>query len=248
MRLDITMPAVLRPAILEQTLDSLLWHVRAGARELRLFLHIDEVGPGSLIEMRALAEDQVTQCITHVNTEPSLNVAMKWLWSQDLEPIFLHCEDDVLFTCDIDLEPMFELMEAYPHMAYLAIPRRGFHEGDITSDHNLQHWLDVRGAFHWRAGKYRLSFGPGLVRREFAQRAAELIQCNAVDPEIQFHHRNAELQAWTDEWTFATFARVGDARAVRDIGKEGRSAGGWVKSVQPTGTTWIRQEGHGCDS
>jgi len=249
-RLDIAMPAVLRVSVLEQTLESLRWHVDVdtGWWGPRLFLHIDCVGPDTPAEVCTLARYYCDQCIARVNAEPSLNKAMKWLWSQDLADIFLHCEDDVLFTRDLDLDPMFALMAAHPEMAYLAIPRRGFRPGDITSDHNLTHVPDAGGEFHWREGKYRLSFGPGLVRREFAQRAAELIQVNGVDPEIQFHFQNPELQAWTDGWKFATFAKVGDTRAVRDIGKSVRVAGGWVKTVAATGTTWTKTEDASCAS
>ena len=249
-RLDIAMPAVLRVSVLEQTLESLRWHVDVdtGWWGPRLFLHIDCVGPDTPAEVCTLARYYCDQCIARVNAEPSLNKAMKWLWSQDLADIFLHCEDDVLFTRDFDLDPMFDVMAAHPKMAYLAIPRRGFRPGDITSDHNLTHVPDAGGEFHWREGKYRLSFGPGLVRREFAQRAAELIQVNGMDPEIQFHFQNPELQAWTDGWKFATFARAGDTRAVRDIGKSVRVAGGWVKTVAATGTTWTKTEDASCAS
>ena len=247
-RLDIAMPAVLRVSVLEQTLESFHWYVDTWRRNLRLFLHIDCVGPDTPAEVCTLARYYCDQCIARVNAEPSLNRAMKWLWSQDLADIFLHCEDDVLFTRDFDLDPMFDVMAAHPEMAYLAIPRRGFRPGDITSDHNLTHVPDAGGEFHWREGKYRLSFGPGLVRREFAQRAAELIQVNGVDPEIQFHFQNPELQAWTDGWKFATFARAGDTRAVRDIGKPVRVAGGWVKTVAATGTTWTKTEEAPCAS
>ena len=238
--IDITMPAVLRASVLARTLKSFERYVHLGARDPVLFLHIDCVGPSTPGEVHTVASGAFASCMSRVNSEPTLNAAMKWLWSQDLGEVFLHCEDDAEFTRAIDLDAMFAIMAAHPDMAYLAIPRRDFWEGGNASDQNLEHRPDPSGQFHWRHGKYRVSFGPGLVRRTFAQRAAELIEINDVDPEIQFHAKNDTLQAWVEKWTYATFAKPGDGRAVRDIGRAVRNNGGWVKNVGPRGTTWAK--------
>jgi len=245
MCLTVTMAAVLRPEVLERTLDSLHHYVLGPwGGPTRLVLNVDPVGAGTPAEVVAVARQWFADVVVHHPERGSLNAAMAWLYVQPKDgDVFLHCEDDVEFQRPVDLAAMLDAMARVPDLAYLQFPRRGFRDGDITSDHNLAHeWAGIGYGFHWRTGKYAMSFGPGLVRSIFAEVAGPLIT-PTPDPEVQFHLKNEDLMAWTSRWRYGTWAQPGDERAVRDIGKPARAAGGWEKFVSEHGTTWQKEGG-----
>ncbi len=233
---EITIPAVRRATILRATVHSLLSNLDGLLdRDLQVFCNIDPVGDSAVNDMLSVFVDSFSDYkVKSDQTFGSLNYAMKWLWAQPQEDIFLHIEDDVEFVRHVDLDAMMSIMWAHPKMAYLQIPRRNFTGQE--SDRLLQHEYTDDG-FCWRQGKYRMSFGPGLVRRDFARRAAELIKPHP-DPEIQFHLSNDALQAWESQWKYATFGSIGDTKAVSDTGRVYRN-GRWKKVVTEQGTTWM---------
>lgn len=232
---EITIPAVRRDTILRATVQSMLSNLDGLlTRDLHVFCNIDPVGDSTIDEILSVfIDNSLKHKVRSDQTFGSLNYAVKWLWTQPREEIFLHIEDDVEFVRHVDLDDMMSIMRAHPKMAYLAISRR-----DLTGQEScrlLQHEYTNDG-FCWRQGKYRMSFGPGLVRRDFARKAAELIKPHP-DPEIQFHLSNEALQKWESQWKYATFGSIGDVKAVSDTGRVYRN-NRWKKVVTQLGTTW----------
>jgi len=242
MRLDIAMPAVQRPLPFGLTLYSLCHHVLPEDNSrCRLVVNIDPVGPGTFAEMMAAIGGCFNWIEAHQPAgEPSLNRAVCWVWRRVQTPVFLHVEDDVEFLRPIDLQAMLACMEREKDLAYLAIPRRGFRPGDITSNKALKHTWEKDSGYHERTGQYAMSFGPGLMRTEFVKAAAALIQ-PTPDPEIQFHQHNLRLQTLASKWRYATWAKPDDPPAVRDTGRMVRLQCGWKKQVtEVDGTRWVK--------
>lgn len=232
---EITIPAVRRATVLRATVRSMLSNLDGLlTRDLQVFCNIDPVGDSPLNDVLSVFTDNFSNCITKSNQSfGSLNYAIKWLWAQPREEIFLHIEDDVEFVRHVNLDAMMAIMLTHPEMAYLQIPRSPLTGQE--SSHLIQHEYTNDG-FCWRQGKYRMSFGPGLVRRDFARKAAELIKPHP-DPEIQFHMKNEALQEWESQWEYATFGSIGDVKAVSDTGRVYRN-NRWKKVVTQLGTTW----------
>ena len=90
-RIDITMTAVLRPALLEGTLKTISEKVCRNRDGFRLIINVDQVGekvkPMKVVNVAKKYFDDV---IYNIADEPSFPKAVKWVWSQATAPFILH--------------------------------------------------------------------------------------------------------------------------------------------------------------
>ncbi len=235
-QIDITMPAVLRPAVLQESLRSFVTGLLHDTGRFRLLINIDPVGSGTREEVEAVCRQFFEHVVVNAPAQGSLNAALRWLWGVANSEFILYLEDDILLKRSVDLAEMMAHMRKRPRLAYIQISYVDFRKND-GNDINVQHEY-LGDGLHLRKGKYEMSLQPALMRREFAAAAARLIH-DDDDPEIQFHANNPALQDLVSQWEFATFARPGDSRAVQDIGIRDRNETGYTKFVDGGSTTWL---------
>ncbi len=235
--IDITLTAVQEPWILEAALASIRRYVASDDVNLRLLVNIDPVGEGTADDTEKVCQQYFQHRLVRRPAKPSLNEALKWLWRQAQTDIVLHWEDDHVAERPINLPAMLDVFSVQSNLAYLQLPRISF--TDLIDSQLLQHqrWQDE---MYRRCGQYRMSLQCSLIRRAFIAKAADMIHLRC-DPEIQFHTKNTELQAWTDKWEYATWVKPGDSRAVRHIRKRRRPNAAWQKMQSNRGTIWERK-------
>lgn len=237
--IDITMPAVRRPEILAQTLDSIGSYLLPNLSGFRLIINVDPVGSGTTEDVLDVARQHFDgRVIANTPERGSLNAALRWIWTHAKSHKILYWEDDVEITRPIDFDELCKALDRDFGMAYMQIPWESFETPSDRNTRGVQHEDRGDGVFI-RKGQYRMSLQPALMRRTFARHAATLLHDDA-DPEVQFHKDNPELQAYCDRWRFGSFAKPGDPRALRDIGRQGRPDHAYKKiDFGKGGTSWV---------
>lgn len=242
--IDLVMPAVLRPAVIERSLTSLRRCIFTDPRGVRLVINIDPVGDGTAEEVRAVCKRHFEDCLFLApgpGERGSLNAALKRTWGASETPFVFYSEDDIEILRPVDLDAMLALMRERPRMAFLQLSQfdipaaNEFCEHEITQRRIGDHLLQ-------RFGKYKMSLQPCLMRGEYAKRCAELMR-PVPDPEVQFHGGNDVLTAYVESWEYGTYAKAGEGYIVSDEGMRDRDKRaepeGYTKVVLPTGTTWV---------
>lgn len=237
--MDVTIPAVLRPDVLDAALASCVYHLWGGRTDgLRLIINIDPVGPGSRDEVTAVCRRYFPGRLKYRFTEQgSLNEALRWLWFHVKSDVFFYTEDDVHILRDVDWQHFQKCFAAHPEMASLQLPQHDMPALQDFEEHGVRQVYIGDGVFR-RGGQYKVSLQPRLLRRDFAARAAALIH-NEHDPEIQFHKSNPVLTAWAAAHEFGTYAVPGQAKIVKDSGVASRLNSGSAKMVWKGQTKWV---------
>ena len=167
--IEVTVPATLRPEVWRRSLDSFARYV-ADPAGFSWYVHLALVGDGTPEEMMQVGVDFGIEVTWHSTGNGSLNDAMRTLWALPRGEVFLHIEDDVEFLGPVSLDAMLAQFAEIDRLAYLAFRRPGFPLDAVGLVETEQD-----GAIAWRGGKYRMSFGPGLVSGQFARTAAPMI-------------------------------------------------------------------------
>ena len=110
-KIDITMPAVVRPALLEGTLKSIVENVVDDMKRFRLIINVDPIGerikPAKVVRT---AQKYFPNVVSNIASKPSFPNAVKWVWSQATAPFILHWEDDIDILRKIDINDMIKIM------------------------------------------------------------------------------------------------------------------------------------------
>lgn len=229
--IDITMTATLRPEILNRTLKSFKKHL---FRDFYapLFINIDPVGPGKLIQMFDIFYQYFPPCSVNVNapSKPGFGRAFKWLWNQPHAPWIFHLEDDWELLRAINPQEMINCLKANPDLALLRLPWK---PTGLQSMKNWRYFFPWNGQFFECPKEFKREVGfcghPSLIRREFVQNTIKYLD-ETRNPEKQFHHGPPELMAEIDKWRYGVFAKPNEPPAIRDIGREWMVKNSWRKA------------------
>lgn len=106
MILDVTIPATLRPELLERTLCGFVSRVRTSMQP-RAIINIDKVPAGNLDKISdiiTVVEKYIPLRAVFVAEFPSFAAAVRRVWRGSSAPFVFHLEDDWRFLRDIDLD------------------------------------------------------------------------------------------------------------------------------------------------
>jgi len=120
------MTAVLRPAIIERTLRSIVERIcKEYVDNFTLIINIDPVGEEGCTQqdILKLAYEHFTHVRARMPAEPSFPLALKWCWEQVSAEYVLHAEDDFEFVKDIDINHMVDIMDKHQDLALLRFDR-----------------------------------------------------------------------------------------------------------------------------
>ena len=256
--IDIVMTAVLRPKIVERTIESYVDRIcKDHIDKFNLIINIDPVGEGvSQEEILKIAQRYFPDTIYNMPKEPSFPLALKWCWSQASTNLVLHTEDDFEIAKDLDIAHMISIMEQYPQLAMLRLDRGT--DWDNPKD-DMGGPTIQRGSYKWKynpdgfyvSPNWRGSFStsPSLLRLDFMLGIIPFLR-DGVSPERvtmfarwlhEFYGKPGKMQLrkHLQHWKSAIYAVP---LALRDQGRPWRDAHGFKKPKGNRGikSTWVR--------
>jgi hypothetical protein len=241
--IDITMTAVLRPKILNKTLQSIIENVVDNIDRFRLVINIDPVGQ-DIDPMRVIgiAKSYFPNVKWNIPYEPSFPRAVKWVWSQSDSPFIFHWEDDVKILRKINVNDMIRILLKYDTLSSLRLYR------DRTPRAKSFHTFSCKWRYNadgfYMASDWRKQFGlnPILIKRQFIDQALPRMR-DDINPEKQFRESQEYMRPVIKEWRYGLYTKPGEARLVD--GRQGqiwKNQVGWDKPEGVTFTKWVKKE------
>jgi len=239
-KIDITMTAVIRPAILEETLVHIKNRVCRGRDGFRLILNVDPVGENvKPMKVVKTAQKHFDDIVYRVAPEPSFPKAVKWVWSQSTAPYVFHWEDDVNILRKIDVDMMIEILKKYEKLSSLRLYKAKIPKTKTFHTFNCK-WTYKKDGFYI-ASDWKKQFGlnPILIKREFIEEAVTRMVDN-VNPEKQFRFSQKYMRPLIQKWKYGILGEPGDARLI-----DGRKGENWKNKLglqKPNGRTFLKWE------
>jgi len=237
--IDIAMTAVLRPALLNGTLKTIIKYVVDDVNRFRLILNIDSVGenvhPSKVIEV---AKKHFPNIVYNIAREPSFPKAVKWVWSQTTAPYVFHWEDDVDILRKININKMVQILESNPKMSSLRLYKGRTPPNKKWMTTFLCRWVYNDDGFYL-AKDWKKQFGlnPILIKKQFIDEAIVCMR-DDINPEKQFRSSQAFMNSVIKKWEYAIFANPGESRII-----DGRKGQAWKDKMgfqKPKGETFLK--------
>jgi len=239
-KIDITMTAVIRPAIFEETLVHIKDRVCRGREGFRLILNVDPVGENiKPMKVVKTAKRYFDDVVYRIGDEPSFPKAVKWVWSQSSAPYVFHWEDDVNILRKIDVDVMISILKKYEKLSSLRLYKAKIPNSKSFHTFNCR-WTYKKDGFYI-ADDWKKQFGlnPILIKREFIEEAVTRMVDN-VNPEKQFRFSQKYMRPLIQKWKYGIFGKPGDARLI-----DGRKGKNWKNKLglqKPKGRTFLKWE------
>lgn len=157
MEIEICVPAINRPKLIEQMISSFCNHIKGiDFSKSTIYLNVDPVpiiyGREKVIEV---CKKYVGNVIYNLPLKPHMSVAFKWLLKQtkDTSKYFFFINDDWLFVKDIHIKELIERIEKYNEIKQVAINTNWTHQGnnnpsDFRISKNNKYKTDQFDMFH----------------------------------------------------------------------------------------------------
>jgi len=229
MRLDITMTAVQRPAILERTLKSFRDNLfRPNLLiDYQLIINVDPIGelvPISYIH--DLCADYFPHPIVVTQARAHFGRAFHRVWSmadlRDANFIF-HLEDDWECTRTVDLYKMIDIMRRDERVAILRLSTVGCDGDYYYSMKQWGHRFPWNGNFYEipseDQAKLRVSGHPSLINPKFIHDVLPHMNPES-NPEKQLREGDPVFGPIIKQYRFGVFNTPGLPANIRDIGRE----------------------------
>lgn len=258
--IDILMTATLRPAVVDQTLASIVDRIyKNDVYRCDLIINVDPVGedvPQSVIV--DIARSYFPRVICNLPDSPSFPLAAKWVWSKATTEYVINAEDDYEVVKDIDLDHMISILDQYPKLSSLRLDRGvGWEDpqpamGPLSITRGEHRWYYQEDGFYLsNTWKRTFSLNTSLVRTEFLKQAIPFIR-DGISPERILMWAKFIQRAWKGEkldrlqkmlasWDYGIYAVP---LAIRDIGRPWRAEHGFHKPKGNRGikSTWVRKD------
>jgi len=222
-KIDITMPSVIRPALLEGTLQTIVKNVVDNIDRFRLIINVDPIGekikPGKVVKT---AEKYFPHIISNIASVPSFPKAVKWVWSQSTAPFILHWEDDIDILRKINVNEMLKIMDKHRDLSSLRL-----YKHTTPKNRKSMHTFSCRWTYNiegfYVANDWKKQFGlnPILIRRSFIDEALPRMR-DDINPEKQFRFSQKYMRPVIQKWKYAIYAKPGESRLI-----DGRKGQRW---------------------
>jgi len=238
---DITMTAVLRPALLRGTLKTIVRNVVDDINKFRLIINIDPVGENvSPQKVVKVAQQYFPNVIYNIAKEPSFPKAVKWIWSQATAPYILHWEDDVDILRKIDINKMIRILQNHPKISSLRLYKDRTPRNRKYMNTFLCKWVYNKEGFYLaRDWKKQFGLNPILIKKEFIDEALPRM-IDEQNPEKQFRVSKKFMRPVIKKWKYAIFANPGEPRLI-----DGRKGQAWKDKIgfqKPKGCEFLKWE------
>lgn len=236
--IDITMTAVLRPAILSETINNIKKHVcKKEIDRFRLIINIDPIGenvsPEKIIKV---CKKNFNNVIYNIAKTPSFPKAVKWVWSKSDAPFVFHWEDDVDILYDIDIDKMIDILNKNKELSSLRLYKAPTPNKQVFSTFGCK-WANRKGFYLASKREKQFGLNPILIKRAFIDEAVSRM-VDHINPEKQFRASQKYMRPLIMKWTYGLYTYPGAPRMI-----DGRKGQRWKNSMgldKPRGQTFLK--------
>lgn len=237
--IDITMTAVLRPKVIDKTLESISRNIVQGTSRFRLILNIDLIGekvkPKIIVKIAKKYFKE--NLIFRVSEEPSFAKAVIWTWKTSTSPFIFHIEDDWKITKPININNMLEILLKYKELSSLRLYKYSTPKRKVFTTFGCK-WRYNKDGFYIADGwKKQFGLNPILIRREFLNEALPQMR-NDVNPEKQFRDTQPYMKLIIEKWKYGLYTKPGSKALAIDTGTVWRRNTNFVKPKGKPFLTW----------
>ena len=261
MKIDICMIGVVRPAMIKETIQSLVDNMLNDDHEYRMIVNVDPVGERKYSQedvLGVIAEfDYFHEITSRLPSKPSVVKAVNWVLNQAETDLVIFKEDDIKILEPLNLNGMIETLNCNPKISSLHTDKWG-----TRLDHarTLDEGMKIkRCGFEW---EYKLngpfqrfylakqwqraySFLPNLTRIEFIQGAKKYIMPRVGQSPTNIMKGKAgdidgTLFKFLKSWGYAYWTQPDMPKQIEDLGKEWKQKRGWKKPPRGVWQTWVK--------
>ena len=220
-KVDITMTAVLRPSILNQSLSTIVKNIVDDQDRFRLIINIDPIGENvNPMKVVRTAQKHFKNVIYNVAEKPCFPAAVKWVWMNSDAPYVFHWEDDVSIFRPINIEHMIEIHKKFSDVAALRLFINDTPNGEIISVFRTKWRYNKHGFYIADDWKGQFGLNPNLIKKEFIDEAIRVLR-DDINPEKVFRPVYEWSVPLISKWKYALYTNPGDKILVSGMGSEG---------------------------
>ncbi len=220
-KVDITMTAVLRPSILDQSLSTIVKNVVDDQDRFKLIINIDPIGEDvDPMVMVKVSQSHFKTVVYNIPKEPSFPKAVKWVWMNSDAPYVFHWEDDVSIFRPISIEHMIEIHKKFTDVAALRLFIKDTPNSKEMSVFRTIWRYNKNGLYIADDWKGQFGLNPNLIKREFINEAVHVLR-DDINPEKVFRSVYSWAVPLISKWKYALYTNPGDKILVSGIGSEG---------------------------
>lgn len=225
---DITMTAVLRPSVLNQSLSTIVKNVVDNQDRFRLIINIDPIGEEVCpMKMVKIAKSHFNTVVYNIPEKPSFSKAVKWVWMNSEAPYVFHWEDDVSIFRPIDIKHMIKIHKMFPEIAALRLFIRPTPNKKVISVFRSLWRYNKHGLYVADNSTEQFGLNPNLIKKEFIDEAIYVLR-DDINPEKVFR----PIYKWSipliSKWKYGLYTKPGDKTLVSGLGSEGHV---WKKKL-----------------
>jgi hypothetical protein len=240
-KIDICMTAVLRPKIIDETLDLIIKNVcNNNIDRFTLILNVDPIGENiKPVKIVNIAQKKFKNVIYNITKKPSFPLAVKWVWKQTTAPYIFHWEDDVNILRKIDIDNMIKILEKYKKLSSLRLYKANIPNKLTLLTFNCKWKYNKDGFYLATDWKKQFGLNPILIKKSFIKEGVKLMVDN-INPEKQFRYSQKFMRPLIKKWQYGIYAQPGDKRLI-----DGRKGQRWKNMIhldKPKGKTFIKWE------
>jgi len=228
-KIDITMTSVLRPGIVNETLESFCNNLFTEKSRYRLVINIDPVGEKvKAKEVVKVCQKYFDDVVYNIPNKPSFPAAVIWTWKNSRSDWVFHLEDDWKINSKVDINHMISILNKYKDVACLRMSKHPLPRRKIIKLFRSNYSFKPEGFFIGQDRKAQFGLNPVLIRGKFIKRALPYM-VTTKNPEKQFRYGNELLRDFIMKWRYAIYGRPGQGALVVDNGSKWRKDFGFDK-------------------
>jgi hypothetical protein len=229
--IDITMTAVLRPGILNETLKNIVKHVVDNPNRFRLIINIDPIGekvePKEVIDV---CRKHFKNVVYNVADKPSFSKAVKWVWESSDAPYVFHWEDDVNILRSINIKDMIRILHHTRLLSSLRLYTKQTPNKKYFKTFSCYWRYNEKGFYIAKDWRRQFGLNPILIKKAFIDEAVKRM-VDHVNPEKQFRNTQVYMAPLIKKWKYGLYTKPGDARLVN--GRKGQQWKNKMKLQKP---------------
>ena len=219
---DIVMTSVLRPALLKETLSTIINNICDDSSvRFRLVINVDPIGEAiDPMEVVKIAKNYFKEVVYNIPEYPSFTKAVKWVWEASESPHVFHWEDDVFIFRKININHMLKIHRKNPKVSSLRLSKHDIPNNKVITLFNSK-WRYNDAGFYI-ADRWQEQFGlnPILIKQDFIKEAVTLMR-DDLNPEKQFRVTYDWMVPLISKWKYGLYATPGDKALI--WGKKGQA-------------------------
>lgn len=219
MKIDITMSAVIRPLILDTTLQSFCENLfNQNKHEYRLIMNVDPIGDDIRRKsMIKTARKYFENIILNEPENPGFTKAVIWCWSKVTADYVFHLEDDWILLNKIDMDSMIKILDKNSSLVSLR----------LSKSKNIPNKQGRKLGYQTYP---KISLNPTLFKGGFIKTIVPLMDEN-LNPEKQLRIDTTRRGHYLSLWDHGIYVKESYDRIVKDIGRNWMDNSKYTKKI-----------------